>query len=152
MTSPWHDTECHITTSINCPISLMKQMLQTQSWCRFHHIRGWGTRKWWNYLCRTCAWPRKWLWRHYFRDHGSHISSNTNDRRSILVSILPYSRLINSKMMKLFMWNSRVTWKVTMTSRFAWPVVFLLIQITQDRYRCRFYHIRGWGTRKWLKY
>ena len=36
-------------------------MLQTQSWFQFHHIRGRGTRKWWNYLCRTHAWPRQWL-------------------------------------------------------------------------------------------
>ena len=37
------------------------------------------------------------------------IYSNTNDTRSILVSILPYSRLRNSKIMKWFMWNLRVT-------------------------------------------
>ena len=29
MTSPGHDTECHITTSVYCPISLVKNMLQT---------------------------------------------------------------------------------------------------------------------------
>ena len=32
-------------------------MLQTWSRCRFYHIRGWGTRNWWNYLSRTHAWP-----------------------------------------------------------------------------------------------
>jgi hypothetical protein len=37
------------------------------------------------------------------------IYSNKNDTRSILVSILPYSKLRNSKIMKWFMWNLRVT-------------------------------------------
>ena len=37
------------------------------------------------------------------------ISSNTDATDSILVSILPYSRPRNSKMIKLFMNNSRVT-------------------------------------------
>ena len=43
------------------------------------------------------------------------ISGKQNSTDSILVSILPYSRLRNSKMMKLFMYNSRVTYKVTVT-------------------------------------
>ena len=37
------------------------------------------------------------------------IFSTTHDTLSILVSILPYSRLRNSKMIKLFMYSSRVT-------------------------------------------
>ena len=37
------------------------------------------------------------------------ISSNINDTRSILVSILPYLRLRNPKIMKGFMMNFRVT-------------------------------------------
>ena len=46
------------------------------------------------------------------------ISSNTNDTRSILVSILPYLMSGMLKMMQLCIYNSRVTWKVTVMSRF----------------------------------
>ena len=133
-------------------------MLQTRSWCRFYHIWGRGTQKWWNYLCRTHAWPRQWLWRHDFRDLSyffqckwhridvgvdftifefeklesdetiyvkltcdlanecdvtisvtCHSYSYANDTISMLVSILPYSRLRNSKMRKEMTYHSRVT-------------------------------------------
>ena len=132
-------------------IFFLLYMTRYRYWCRFYHIRDWETQKWWTYLRRTHAWPRKWLWRHDFRDLSYffyytwhvidigvdftifeteklkndkriyveltrdlesdcdvtisvtfRIFSTTHDTLSILVSILPYSRLRNSKMINVF--------------------------------------------------
>ena len=83
---------CRIYSNTNDTISILVSIL---------HIRGWGTRKWWDYLCRTSVYLES--------DYDvtisvtCRISSNTDATDSILVSILLYSRLRNSKMMRLFM-------------------------------------------------
>ena len=96
------DLKSDYDVTISWPVVfILLQMTQYWYWCRFYHIRGWGTRTWWNYYVELA------------RDLESdcdvtisvtcRISSNTDATDSILVSISPYSRPRNSKMIKLFM-------------------------------------------------
>ena len=151
-------------------------MLQTWSRCRFYHIRGRGTRKWWNYLWRNRAWPidsdcdvtisvtfrisfhandtglmlvliitifefeelknDETIYVELARDLVSECDvkismtcrsySNANDTILMLVSILPYLRLRNSKMRKEMTYCTRAWPNKWLTSQCPWPVRYLI--------------------------